>query len=186
MTMVLDQTLVGLTNMMNHTVVYRIEEDNIRRVFYANETKKIPASEIRKLNYRYGGQVLLNNHLRVENRALREELGIQIDVPEYEWTLADVDRVLQTGPMDELLDALDFAPEGIIDMLVDRAIELKISDVNKREAIEKATGKNINHAIDFVKATKDEDKQVEDKKARRVRSEEAVAEAKARRMAQEQ
>jgi hypothetical protein len=184
MTTVLDTTLVGLTNIMNHTVVYKIEEDKIRRVFHGNETKKVPASEIRKLNYRYGGQVLLNNHLRVENKALREELNIQLDVPEYEWTPSDVDRVLTTGSMDELLDALDFAPTGIVDMLVSRAIELKINDVNKRKAIQKATGKNVDQAISFVEEAEKETPQKE-VKTRRVRSEEAVERAKARRLAAE-
>ena len=184
MTMVLDTTLVGLTNIMDHMVVYKIEEDNIRRVFYGNETKKVPASEIRKLNYRYGGQVLLNNHLRVENKALREELNIQLDVPEYEWTPEDVDRVLLSGSMDELLDALDFAPAGIVDMLVNRAIDLKINDVNKRRAIQEATGKNIDQAIFFIEET-EKDAPKEEAKSRRIRSEKAVEEAKARRLAAE-
>lgn len=49
--------------------------------------------------------------------------------------------------MDALHDALDFAPEGIIDLIVDKAIELRIPDINKRNLIQENTGKNITGMI---------------------------------------
>ena len=49
--------------------------------------------------------------------------------------------------MDALHDALDFAPEGIIDLIVDKAIELRIPDINKRNLIQESTGKNITGMI---------------------------------------
>lgn len=55
--------------------------------------------------------------------------------------------MLLNGSIDKLHDALDFAPEGIIDLIVDKAIELRIPDVNKRELIQNNTGKNITSMI---------------------------------------
>ena len=44
-------------------------------------------------------------------------------------------------------DALDFAPEGIVDLIISEAVNLRISDVNKRNLIQECTGKNINNMI---------------------------------------
>ena len=46
-------------------------------------------------------------------------------------------------------DAIDFSPQGGVDLIVQRAIQLKIPDHNKRLAIQKMTGYNVNSAIDL-------------------------------------
>ena len=68
----------------------------------------------------------------------------------YTWTAKDVDKCLLYGSLDELLDALDYGPEGIKDTLAQRAVELKINDVSKRKAIQEKTGKNITSMIDLT------------------------------------
>jgi len=54
-----------------------------------------------------------------------------------------------SAPMDVLLDALEFGPQGIQDLLVDRAVELKIPDANRRKAIQEMTGVDVNNMINF-------------------------------------
>ena len=118
--------------------------------------------ELRILNFTTGGAVLIRDFLNIGNQELRQEFGLDPDQIEYDWTQADVDRVLTTGSMEELEDALDFAPEGIVDMIKSRAVALRIPDMNKRNAIYKKTGADINMQIQYAeKADQNKDKTVE-------------------------
>lgn len=151
-----DNTMVEVRNLVDHKVVYKIPEDNIRREFTGFEVKKIAAGELRKLNYQYGGRVLLRQYLNVRNSTLAKEFGIDCDeLIEYNWTKEDVDKALLSDPIEVLMDALDFAPQGIIDLIKDRAIELRITDLAKRKAIMDATGCNITNTIEMLEATEE-------------------------------
>ena len=82
--------------------------------------------------------------------------------------------------MDEFLDALDFAPHRVIDMLVERAVELEAPDNNKLNALSKRTALNISSMIENKHAY-DEEKEEEAPKARRTaenESEKAARRAK--------
>lgn len=147
MTTVLDSTLIDVRNLYDSSVSYKIPEDHRRVVFRPNETKKIPAGELRKLYFKPGGDILLTHYLNVDSKDLRAEFNIPEGVPEYEWTLKDVERVLKTGSIDELKDALEFGPEAIRDAIVSYAIDNRISDNNKRKAIEEITGIDVDQAI---------------------------------------
>lgn len=144
-----DKDLVEVRNLVDHMVVYKIDELNRRVVFNPFETKKITVDELRRLNYQHGGQVLLHHYLSIQNQELRKEFSIDPTVIEYDWTLQDIDRVLISGSIDELLDALEFGPNGIKDMLIDRAVQLRIPDTNKRKAILDTTGVDVNNMINF-------------------------------------
>ena len=140
---------VEVRNLVNHMVVYKIDDTHHRVSFNPFEVKKIAVEELRQLNYQYGGKVLLQNYLCVLDKELRKEFEISPDIIEYDWTLEDVDAALTTAPLDVLLDALDFAPLGIKDLLVDRAVELKIPDTSRRKAIHEATGIDVNNMIEL-------------------------------------
>lgn len=145
---VADKTLVEVQNLTDHTVVYK-SFDGIRRVFLGQQKKKIRAEELRQLNYSRGGSRLLREFLSVKNKALAEEFNVSSDSfeHEYNWTAQDVDNMLLSGSEDALKDALDFAPEGIVDLIVQRTVELKLNDVNKRQIISDKTGKDVNNMI---------------------------------------
>lgn len=147
MTTVLDSTLINVRNLYDSSVSYTIPEDHRRVVFRPGETKKIAAGELRKLFFKPGGNTLLLDYLNIDNAALRQEFNIPGDVPEYEWTMADVDRIMKQGSTDELKDALEFGPEAIKEALINYAINKRISDNNKRKAIEEITGINVDQAI---------------------------------------
>lgn len=174
---VADKTLVEVQNLTDHTVVYK-SFDGIRRVFLGQQKKKIRAEELRQLNYSRGGSRLLREFLSVKNKALAEEFNVSSDSfeHEYNWTAQDVDNMLLSGSEDALKDALDFAPEGIIDLIVQRTVELKLNDVNKRQIISDKTGKDVNNMIlqitEFEKANKTSGESSKQQKARRVSTEE--------------
>lgn len=146
---VADNKKIKVQNLVNYQVGYRIPEMNIRRIFSGSEVKDIAAKELRALFYQKGGQELLVNYLSVKDAELAKEFGVGEDVieHEYNWTQDDVDHVLTSGTNEVLLDALDFAPEGIKDMIVNRAIDLRIPDMNKRDIIEEKTGHNVDAMI---------------------------------------
>ncbi len=153
-----DKELVEVRNLVDHMVVYKIDELNRRVVFNPFETKKVTVDELRRLNYQHGGQVLLHDYLCILNDELRQEFGIDPTVIEYDWTIEDIDAALTSRPIDELLDALEFGPEGIKNMLVDRAVQLKIPDTNRRKAIQEITGVDVNNMINFKEQAETDEK----------------------------
>lgn len=157
MAIVNDTTQVPVRNMVDHKVVYVIPEQNRRVVFEPFQEKKISAGELRALNYSTGGQVLLHNYLCVLSKDMRIEFNIPEDQVEYDWTLKDIHRVLEdlSTPIEELEDALDFAPEGIRELIVDCAVKWRIPDSNRRKVISRMTGSNIDKMIEFAEATED-------------------------------
>lgn len=157
--------LVKVTNRDNGTVGYTIPDlGNLHRNFESKETKEIPMEELRKLSYIPGGLVLLKECLVLHNEeAIKELLGDT--EPEYFYTDKEVKKLLEEGTMDQFLDCLEFAPDGVIDLVKDLAVKLEISDIRKRDVILKKTGFNVTKAIEINKETAEA--QVEEKKTRR-------------------
>lgn len=144
-----DTDSILVQNLVGHTVGFKDEDTHRRIVFQPYEKKHLTADLLRRLNYSYGGGVLLREILSVKNTELAREFGVPADQLEYNWTKEDVDKVLTTGTLDELLDALDFGPDGIKELIVDRAVELKLNDMRKREAILEKTGQDITQKINL-------------------------------------
>lgn len=144
---VTDEKLIPVRNLVDHTVVFRDDETHQRIAFNPFEVKKLKAGLLRRLNYSYGGNVLLQDYLSVRNKELAKEFGVSEDTVEYDWTEKDVEELLLNGEEDALLDALDFGPQGIVDLIVDKATELKINDVLKRRIISDKTGIDVNARI---------------------------------------
>lgn len=82
--MLQDTDLIEVRNLVDHMVVYKIDELNRRVVFNPFEVKKVTADELRRLNYQHGGQVLIHNYLCVQNQELRKEFGIDSTMVEYD------------------------------------------------------------------------------------------------------
>lgn len=168
-TKVQDDESVQITNLMDHTVGYIVELTGVRRALPAHAVFSVKAGELRELNYQLGGQEILRNYLRIGNKSLAAEFGIDIDdTPEYMWGKTEVDKCLLEWDLDFLLDALEFAPDGIKQLIVDRAIELEIPDVNKRQAIKDKMGVDVTAAIANRHAYDTESAEEEKPKRRRV------------------
>ena len=162
--MALNKTvLVPVTNISNSTVGYNLPELNVSRHFSPNEVKQISVGELRSLEYSDGGATLIRKFFYLDSPELMEEFGI---VPEVEanWLRADVEKLLQEGSLEELQDALDFAPAGVKEMIQDVAVADEINDLSKREAIRVATGLDVTKAIEITKVAKEDDTTTEEKK----------------------
>ena len=160
-------TIVKVTNRSDGSISYNIPDLNLVRRFAFKETKDISVDELRKLSYVPGGQYLLENSLVIDNKELVQELLGQVE-PEYDYTYDDIKELLVNGTLPELLDCLDFAPKGVIELLKRAAVELEVNDIKKRDAILQKTGFNVTKAIEINKESEEKSETADSAPARRV------------------
>lgn len=141
-----DSVIIEVINRSDCNSGYILEDGNVHRSFTPGEIKKITMGELRALSYSPGGDVLLREFLQIKNPEAIEELLGEVE-PEYNYTADDVKRVMVYGTMDEFLDMLDFAPDGVREMIKDFAVKLELNDVAKREVIFTKYGFNVDNAI---------------------------------------
>ena len=131
----------------NGSVSYTIPDmGNLQRVFQDGEEKIITFEEIRKLSYVPGGMVLLNEYLVIKDKEVLEELNMAPE-QEYYYTKEDIIRLMTEGSLDEFLDCLDFAPEGVLETIKTLSVELPLNDVAKRKAILNKMDFNVDNAV---------------------------------------
>ena len=158
-------TMVKVTNRSNGVVVYQIPDlGNLVRRFVKGETKEVTFEELQKLSYVPGGRTLLAENLVLDRKdAIAELLGAV--EPEYNYTEFQIKELLLRGSLDAFLDCLDFAPEGVLDLIKDLAVTLKINDISKREAIKEKLHFDVTKAIEI---NEESEKVEEGQKTRRV------------------
>ena len=139
---------VRVENRSSSIVGYGVPELNVRRRFYANEVKEIPMGELRQAVQNPGTYRTIMNNLIIHDKSAVEEL-LPTAEPEYFYTVKDVDFLLTRGTLDQLKDALDFAPEGVITLIKEEAIKSELNDVRKREAILEQTNFDVTKAIEI-------------------------------------
>lgn len=145
--MINKNTKVKVRNRCGGSVTYMLPDmNNFQRTFAKGEAKELPFEEIQKLAYIPGGSYLLQHSLVIENLEAREEILGTVEI-EYDYTEKDVEKLLNNGSLDELLDCLDFAPMGVINLVKEIAVKIELNDIKKRDAIFKKTGFNVNNAI---------------------------------------
>ena len=144
--MINQDTMYNVKNRSSSVVVYRIPENNIRREFAPGETKKIAFGELEKLTYQAGGRELLENFLQIVDEAVTSDLNVHREV-EYDMSEAQIKDLLLSGSLDAFLDALDFAPIDVIDLIKTLSVQLPLTDLNKRRALKEKTGFDVDRAI---------------------------------------
>ena len=136
----------NVKNRSASVVSYKIPEDNIRRRFTPGETKRISYEELLHLSYQPGGRELMINFLQVDSIGVPKSLGINTQ-PEYYMSENRIVDLLKHGSLDQFLDCLDFAPEGVIELVKKFAVSLPLNDFKKREALKAKTGLDVDKAI---------------------------------------
>lgn len=158
-------TVIRVSNRDNGSVGYSVPEMGIKRVFQKGEEKEVTMEELRKLSYIPGGQVIINECLIVHNEEALKELNPNYE-PEYFYTEKEIKELLLHGTQAQFLDCLDFAPEGVIGLVKQMAVELEINDLAKRNAILEKTGFNVTRAIEINHESKETDEVPEIKQRR--------------------
>lgn len=152
-----NNTMIRVTNRDNGSVGYTIPDmGNLHRNFQSGETKEVTMEELKKLAWLPGGQYILENLLVIENIEAQQELLPSVE-PEYNYTKIDIENLLSKGSLEQLQDCLDFAPDGVINMVKDIAVSTELNDMKKREAILEATKFNVSKAIEVNRETERED-----------------------------
>lgn len=137
-------------------VVYSIPELGIRREFTPGETKKISGEELEKLTFRAGGRELLESFLQVNEDKIIDELNLRVE-PEYFMSEQQIAELILNGSQDAFLDALDYAPIGVMDLIKRFSVELPMRDTNKIAALKEKTGFDVSAALANKKAEEAED-----------------------------
>lgn len=156
--MSIEKKIFLVTNRSASRVCYAVPELGVKlRDFQPGETKKISGAELQGLMYVPGGRALLQHYLQVQNEEVRDELIGRVE-PEYNMNIEQV-RELITNPnnMDEWLDALDFAPEGVIDLIKTLSVSIPLTDTRKMEAFKKKKGIDLARMIQAEIESKEED-----------------------------
>lgn len=179
--MITETTMYNVKNRSSSMVVYKIPETNLRREFAPGEVKKIPFGELEKLTYQPGGRELIENFLQIIEQDVTDTLNVKRE-PEYNMSEAEIKELLLNGSLDEFLDALDFAPIGVIDLIKTMAVQLPLGDMAKRKALKDKTGFDLDKALVHIEEEKfaeQEEKGAPAAKAteRRVKKEETAAPA---------
>jgi hypothetical protein len=76
--------------------------------------------------------------------------------PEYHMTERDVVGLIKTGSLDAFLDALDFAPVGVIDLIKKLSVEIPLMDMAKRNALKAKTGFDVDAALRHIEEEKED------------------------------
>lgn len=156
--MITEDTIYNVKNRSSSTVVYKIPETNLRREFAPGETKRISFGELEKLTYQTGGRILLEQFLQIMDEDVTSNLNVKREV-EYDMSEAQVRDLLLNGSLDAFLDALDFAPIGVIDLIKVLAVKLPLTDLNKRRALLEKTGFDVDKAIQHIEEEYQEQEQ---------------------------
>lgn len=151
--MITENTMYNVKNRSSSIVVYKIPETNLRREFAPGETKRIPFGELEKLTYQSGGRELLENFLQILEEEATTDLNVRRE-PEYNMSETQIKELLLTGSLDAFLDALDFAPIGVIDLIKTLSVSLPLTDLNKRRALKEKTGFDVDSALRHVEEEK--------------------------------
>lgn len=149
-----DTDKVVIRNLVNHPVVIVTPIHRKRWEIPPHGEMEVMVVDVRECSYDQGCRNIFRDYVQICNSELAKEFGIYEDVVEYNWGDKEITEALTTAPIEVLLDALDFAPDGIKEAILDKAVELEISDMDRREAISKALGVNVTNKIDNARKAK--------------------------------
>ena len=147
--MINEKAIYSVKNRSASTVIYSIPEmNNLRREFRPGEIKSVTGSELIQLSYRPGGRRIIENYLLINNEEVLDGLNMEVE-PEYKLDEAGVVKLLKDGSEDQLIDCLNFAPEGVKDLVKAVALAMPLNDLNKCKIIKDMLG----YDVLFVRST---------------------------------
>ena len=150
--MINEKAIYSVKNRSASTVIYSIPEmNNLRREFRPGEIKSVTGSELIQLSYRPGGRRIIENYLLINNEEVLDGLNMEVE-PEYKLDEAGVIKLLKDGSEDQLIDCLNFAPEGVKDLVKAVALAMPLNDLNKCKIIKDMLG----YDVLFVRSTNEQ------------------------------
>ena len=148
-------TMYRVKNRGASTVVYKIADKGIRREFKPGQIMQISSEELEELTFQPGGTMILSQFLQILDLDGIQAARIKTE-PEYHMSEADVAKLITSGSLDAFLDALDFAPIGVIDLIKKLSISIPMVDIQKRKALKEKTGFDVEAALKHNEEDKEE------------------------------
>lgn len=143
--------MIKVTNRSRGVTIYKIPDKHIRREFAPKETKEVPFEEIQYLAQLPGGKELIYNYLFIDEETLHDPT-ININEEQEYWLTEDkIPDWMKSCSLDEFKDALDFAPDGVKDLIKKYAVSMPLNDVAKREALESMLNFKVSNIIENSK-----------------------------------
>lgn len=133
-----------LRNRSSGVVVYTTSLG--RRDIMPGEAIRVTYDELEKLCFKPGGRALMANFLQLEDDDVLKNLNIHTE-PEYFMTEQQIVDLLKEGTLEAFLDCLDFAPQGVIDLVKQYAVTLPLENTEKRRALKEKLGFEVDKAI---------------------------------------
>ena len=149
-------TMYRVKNRGASTVVYKIADKGIRREFKPGQIMSISSEELEELTFQPGGTLILSQFLQILDLDGIQAARIKTE-PEYHMSEADVAKLITSGSLDSFLDALDFAPIGVIDLIKKLSISIPMVDIQKRKALKEKTGFDVEAALKHNEEDKEDD-----------------------------
>ncbi len=149
-------TMYRVKNRGASTVVYKIPDKGIRREFKPGQIIPISSEELEELTFQPGGVAMLSQLLQILDLEGIQAARIKTE-PEYHMSEADVAKLITSGSLDAFLDALDFAPIGVIDLIKKLSVSIPMVDIQKRKALKEKTGFDVEAALKHNEEDKEDD-----------------------------
>lgn len=137
-------------NRSDGNVTYYLEEMRTRRVFTPNEAKEIEPAEMEALFQMDGGAELIKQYLLVDDKAWVESHWQPEE--EYFWQYADIERCLKEDSLELFSETLDYAPQGVLDLLKTISWRLPLTDLNKINEIRNKLGFDVQAAVQIMES----------------------------------
>ena len=151
------ENICNVKNRSGSHVVYSIPEMGVLRSFAPGEVKKVTFEELEKLTYQAGGMEILTRFLQIQSGEVLNSFNMRVE-PEYHMNEQQIAQLIARGSLDEFLDALDFAPDGVIDLIKRMSISMPLTDYNKIAALKEKTGLDVEAALKNIRAEKEDEK----------------------------
>ena len=137
--MVNKEKRVKVVNRASGSLAYKIDTLRVTRHWRKpGDYLNISIAELLELKTVRGGQSLLKNYVIIEDKeALSVLFPDQELEPEYNYGLKEIETLLYEADTEQLLDALDFAPKGVLDLIKAKSAEKLPNTTAKIEAINK-------------------------------------------------
>ena len=149
-------TMYRVKNRGASTVVYKIADKGIRREFKPGQVISISSEELEELTFQPGGTLILSQFLQILDLEGIQAARIKTE-PEYHMSEADIAKLITSGSLDAFLDALDFAPIGVIDLIKKLSITIPMTDIPKRKALKEKTGFDVDAALKHQEEDREDD-----------------------------
>ncbi len=141
-----------VTNRSDGIVTYKLDELNTRRVFNINETKEIDEKEMEALYQKDGGNYMIRHYLMVQDEAW---VAKHFEAPmEYYWGVAEITACVKNDSVDLFSETLDYAPDGVLDLIKSVSWKLPLTDLNKIQVIRDKLGFDVMAAIAIMSDSK--------------------------------